>query len=145
MQSLTRTTHTSDRLGNMNATMQRPSRLDLRRLFPWILKVNMTILLVDMILVLVLSQFLNYSIYSMIKGNFLTLTLLLESGITFLVGGAIAMSSSIFMNRLREHVFHSSEEWTVGKEREAEKRASRYIVLGILLFLESIAWSLLTY
>ena len=67
--------------------------------------------------------------------------LLLEAGIVFLVGGGIAFSSSIFAGKVREHVLHSEEKWSIEKLIKGEKRADLYILAGIFFFVESIAVS----
>ncbi|MGD8543876.1 MAG: hypothetical protein PVG48_02005 [Candidatus Bathyarchaeota archaeon] len=75
----------------------------------------------------------------MVKDGFFSMVLLFESGTIFLVGGLVAMSSSIFSSKIREYVFHSGEEWSKEKHERSEARAVLYILTGVVLFLESLA------
>lgn len=104
----------------------------------WVLKVNFTFLVIDLLLLPFLSLFFKVSVLTLVKGGFFSMMLLLDSGIIFLAGGLIAMSSSIFPSKIREHVFHSNERWSQGKHKKSEKKANLYILTGVLLFLESI-------
>lgn len=64
--------------------------------------------------------------------------LLLEAGIIFLVGGFIPLFSSIFPSKIREHIFHSDEEWSQEKHRKTQVKVNVYIILGAMLFVESL-------
>jgi hypothetical protein len=76
------------------------------------------------------------------SGYFSKITLL-ETGIAFLIGGAIAFSGSIFPSKAKEHVLKSDEKWSIERLRESEKRANKYIFLAVFLFVESIIISFL--
>ena len=112
---------------------------DWRRSVTWVLKINLAFLVVDLLLLPFLSLFLKASVLALVKGGFFSMILLLESGVIFLMGGLIAFSSSIFPSKVKEHVFHSGEDWSQEKHKKSEKRANLYILTGVLLFLESIA------
>ena len=112
---------------------------DRRRSVTWVLKINLAFLVVDLLLLPFLSLFLKVSVLALVKGGFFSMILLLESGVIFLMGGLIAISSSIFPSKVKEHVFHSGEEWSQEKHKKSEKRANLYILTGAILFLESIA------
>jgi len=109
-----------------------------RRLVTWVLKVNLVFLVIDLLLLPFLSLFFKVSVFTLVKGGFFSMVLLFEAGIIFLVGGLIAMSSSIFPSKIREHVFHSGEEWSKEKHERSEARANLYILTGVVLFLESL-------
>lgn len=109
-----------------------------RRSVIWVLKVNLAFLVIDLLLLPFLSLFFKVSVPTLVKGGFFPMMLLLDSGIIFLVGGLIAMSSSIFPSKVREHVFHSGEDWSQEKHKKSEAKANLYILTGILLLLESI-------
>jgi len=104
----------------------------------WVLKVNLTFLVIDLLLLLFLSLLLRVSVFNLVKAGFFPMTLLLNSGIVFLAGGLIAMSSSIFPSKIREYVFHSDEKWSKEKEKKSERKANLYILIGVILFLESL-------
>ena len=104
----------------------------------WVLKVNLTFLAIDLLLLLFLSLFLGVSVLSLVKAGFFPMMLLLDCGIIFLAGGLIAMSYSIFPSKIREYVFHS-DEWSEEKQKKSERKANLYILTGIILFLESFA------
>lgn len=109
-----------------------------RRPVTWVLKVNLTFLVFDLLLLSFSSLFFQVSMLTLVKGGFFSMILLLDSGIIFLVGGLIAMSSSIFPSKIREHIFHSDEGWSQEKHKKSERKANLYILTGVLLFLESI-------
>jgi len=109
----------------------------------WALKVNFIFLLIDLGLLLSWSFLSNINILTPATRDFLSLLLLLESGVVLLIGGAIAMSSSIFPSKIKEHVFRSGEKWSKEKLKHGESKANLYILAGILLFLESVGFALL--
>jgi len=109
----------------------------------WALKVNFFILAVDLILLLTWSLLYNINVVAPVRRDFFPFLLLLESGLVFLIGGTIAMASSIFPSKIREHVFHSEEKWSKEKLKKGEAKANLYILAGIFLFLESVGLALL--
>ena len=109
-----------------------------RRSVSWVLKVNLAFLVIDLLLLPFLSLFFKVSVFTLVKDGFFSMMLLLDSGIIFLAGGLIAMSSSIFPSKVRKHVFHSDEEWSQEKHKKSEAKANLYILMGVVLFLESI-------
>ena len=109
-----------------------------RRPLTWVLKVNLAFLLIDLLLLPFLSLFFKVSVLTLVKDGFFSMMLLLDSGIIFLAGGLVAMSSSIFPSKVREHVFRSDEKWSQEKHKKSEAKANLYILTGVLLFLESI-------
>jgi hypothetical protein len=109
-----------------------------RRSVTWILKVNLAFLIINLLLLPFLSSFFKVSVLSLVRDGFFSMLLLLDSGIIFLVGGLIAMSSSIFPSKVREYVFHSDEKWSQEKHKKSQMKANLYILMGVLLFLESI-------
>ena len=104
----------------------------------WVLKVNLAFLVIDLLLLLFLALLLRVSVFSLVKAGFFPMALLLNSGIVFLAGGLIAMSSSIFPSEIREYVFHSDEKWSEERQKKSERKANLYILAGIILFLESV-------
>ena len=98
------------------------------------MKVNLILLLIDFLALLFLSLILRVDAFTLVQNDFFSMIVLLESGVVFLVGGLIAMSSSIFPSKVREHVFHSDEEWSQEKHKKSERKANLYILIGILLF-----------
>ena len=104
----------------------------------WVLKVNLAFLVIDLLLLLFLALLLRVSVFSLVKAGFFPMTLLLNSGIVFLAGGLMAMSSSIFPSKIREYVLHSDEKWSEERQKKSERKANLYILTGIILFLESV-------
>ncbi len=109
-----------------------------RHTVTWVLKVNLAFLVLDLLLLPFLSLFFKVDVLTLVEGGFFPIMLLLNSGIVFLAGGLIAMTSSIFPSKIREYVFHSHEKWSQEKQRESEKKANLYLLAGVLLFLESL-------
>ncbi len=103
----------------------------------WLLKANAVIWAVNaatIIFMLLLGSTLN----SLSSYSLLTKMTLLETGIVFLVGGFVAFSGSVLPSKAREQVFKSeSEPWSMDKLRGREKKANKFIILALLLFVES--------
>ena len=110
-----------------------------KRQITWILKANLVVLTLDFLILFLLSLFLDADMITLVRGGFFPTVLLLDSGLLLLAGGLIAMAHSIFPSKIREYVFHSTEDWSQEKHKEGEKRANLYILAGIVLFLESLA------
>jgi hypothetical protein len=108
----------------------------------WVLQRNLIVWvlngLVFLILVLSGSNLANLAF----SGYFSKITLL-ETGVAFLVGGAIAFSGSIFPSKAKEYALKSDDKWSIERLRKSEKRANKYIFLAIILFVESIMISFL--
>lgn len=103
----------------------------------WILQRNLIIWAINGMLfaVLVLSGF---SLTNLALSGYFSKMALLETGVSFLVGGALAFSGSILPNKAKEYVHKSDEQWSIEKLRKSEKRANKYIFLAVILFTESI-------
>jgi len=106
----------------------------------WALKVNVALLVIDFLILALMFFFLKVNILNPVVFSML---LLLESGITFLVGGALVISSSIFPSKVREEIFHTEERWSLEKHHQTQRKANRYILVGVFLFLESLIPGLL--
>ncbi len=70
--------------------------------------------------------------------------LFLETGISFLIGGIIAFSSSALPTKTKEYISKSEEKqnWSIETLKQGEKRANKYILLAVVLFIQSIIISL---
>jgi hypothetical protein len=112
--------------------------VDWRKSLFWALEVNFVILIIDAILFAIGFVLQSASIIAPLRRDFVIVLLLLESALVFLTGGAVAMSTSIFPTKIREHFFHSKEEWSAEKHKKSEARANLYILVGIFLFVESL-------
>ncbi len=116
-----------------------------RQLSIWILKAHIVVWAIDFVFLAFLVLLLNFDFFVLMGTGYFSKMLLLEAGVVFLVGGAIAMSSSIFAGKVREHVLHSEEKWSVEKLRKGEKRADLFILAGILFFVESFLVALVVF
>jgi hypothetical protein len=105
----------------------------------WILKVNISLLIIDFLMLTLMSSFLKVNILNTMVFSML---LLLESGITFLVGGMLVISSSIFPSKIREQIFHTEKGFSLKKHQQTQKKANQYILVGVFLFLEALILSL---
>lgn len=112
--------------------------VDWRKSVFWALKVNFVIVVIDAILLAIGFVLQSASIIAPLRRDFVMILLLLESALVFITGGAVAMSTSIFPTKIREHFFRSKEEWSAEKHRKSEARANLYILVGIFLFVESL-------
>jgi hypothetical protein len=91
---------------------------------------------------LALTLLFGYSIVDLLRGSYFTKLTLLETGIVFVVAGGIAFSGSILPSKAREQIFKSEDnEWSLEKLKKSEKSANRYIMLAVILFVESLVIS----
>jgi hypothetical protein len=111
---------------------------DWRNSLFWALKVNFIIIVIDVVLLAIGLVLQSANIIAPVRRDFVMILLLLESALVFLTGGAVAMSTSIFPTKIREHFFRSKEKWSTEKHRKSEARANLYILVGIFLFIESL-------
>lgn len=104
----------------------------------WALRANAIIIVIDLIVLAVWLLLQSANLVASVRRDFFTVLLLLESALVFLMGGAVAMSASIFPTKIREYFFRSKEKWSTEKHRKSEARANLYVLVGIFLFLESV-------
>jgi hypothetical protein len=114
-----------------------------KKLLFWLTKANMVMWIINILLLAVFFLF-NHNLIALINSAFFSKTLLLEAGITFLVGGLIVFSSGIISSKVKKEFFHKQQDWSAEKLREDEKKANQYIILGATLFLQSLAVSFLS-
>lgn len=108
---------------------------DCWRFAVWVLKINTSLLIINFLILTLPSFFLEFSL---LNPAVFSMLLLLESGITFLVAGLLVISSSIFPSKIREQIFHNEEGWSLEKHQQTQKKANRYVLIGIFLFFESV-------
>ncbi len=75
---------------------------------------------------------------TVIYSGFFPKITLLETGIAFLIGGALAFSGSILPSKAKENILKTGDEWSMEKLKKSEKRANKFIALAITFFLESL-------
>ena len=100
------------------------------------IKWNIYIIIVNIVFIFIIAFFSG----EIVIGLFSTL-LLIEAAIAFLLGSVVEMSASLFFGKIREHVFHSEESWSLEKYDKERRRATPYIILGFLLFSETFLFS----
>ncbi len=114
----------------------------LHNAFIWYLKGNFIIWLINSLLFAILmitgSNWVN-----LVSSGFFSKIALLETGISFLVGGAIAFSGSFLQSKTKDYIHKTDEKWSIDNLRRNEKKANKYIFLAIVLLIESIIISLL--
>lgn len=115
---------------------------DWRKSLFWALKVNFIIIVIDLVIFASWLLLQSANLVVPVRRDFVTVLLFLESALVFLTGGAVAMSTSIFPTKIREHFFRSKEKWSTEKHRKSEARANLYILVGIFLFVESLGLAL---
>lgn len=119
--------------------MARPS---LRIWSIWILKANLIIWAINALVLGILIPS-GSSPASLVFSHYFSIITLLETGVAFFIGGAIAFSGSILPGKVKDYAHKSNERWSVDKLRESERRANRYLVLALILFAESVLISFL--
>ena len=100
-----------------------------RRSLIWVLKVNLILLAVNVIVFATLRLSFGWA-----TSGFFSIIFLLETGVSFLVGGAIAFSGSALPSKMLK----KKEEWSIDKLRGSEKKANKYLILAVFLFVECL-------
>jgi len=113
-----------------------------RTLLVWLLKATLIVWAFNALLLAVLSMS-GYTFANLIISGFLSKMLLLETGVAFLIGGAMAFSGSVLPSKAKEHLLKSEEKWSIEKLKKNEKTANKYIVLAVFLFVNSLIISIL--
>jgi hypothetical protein len=106
------------------------------------LKANIIVWLINLTVLAFLS-IIGPGWVSLINSGYFPKILLLETGIAFLIGGAMAFSGSVSPSKIKEQVTHSKEKWSMENLRKSEKKANMYIILAVLLFVQSLLVSFL--
>jgi len=108
----------------------------------WVLKANLVVWAINALIfgILVLS---GSSFFGLIYSGLFSILALLETGLAFLVGGAIAFSGSVLTSKTKEYVRKSEENWSMEGLKKSEKKANKYIILAVILFAESLLISFL--
>jgi hypothetical protein len=103
----------------------------------WLLKAILVTWIINLILVLILVL-LDYNL----TGFFSKITFL-ETGITLLVGGAIAFLGSASASKNKELISKTKEEWSIDNLKKSEKKANKYFIIAAIMFVQSIIISIL--
>jgi hypothetical protein len=115
--------------------MTRPA---LQMLLVWFLKGNLVVWAINGVLFAIMGLSGSSWVNLIASGYFSKITFL-ETGATFLVGGALAFSGSLLPSKAREQILKTDNEpWSMEKLRRGEKRANKYIMLALILFVESL-------
>ena len=103
----------------------------------WILKANLVIWLINVVAFGVFVA-AGFELNIILNQSFFSKLVLLETGVTFLVGGFFAFSGSALQNKTREHLLKKEEKWSIETLKNKEKRANKYIILAAVLFVQSL-------
>jgi hypothetical protein len=104
----------------------------------WFLKGNLVVWVINSVLFAVLGLS-GFGWANLIASGYFSKITFLETGAAFLVGGALAFSGSLLPNKAREQILKTADEpWSMEKLRKSEKRANKYIILALILFVESL-------
>jgi predicted metal-binding membrane protein len=107
----------------------------------WIAKGNLIIWIFNAVILAMLV--LNSSFAYLLNSEYFSKITLLETGIALLVAGGIAFSGTVLPSKAKEQILKSeSEHWSFEKLKKSEKKANRYVILALVLFVESVALSL---
>ena len=110
----------------------------------WILKLNIIIWVVNGLLFALLS-FASRDPVATLFSSFLSKILLFETGVTFLIGGLLAFTGSILYSKTREYIAKKEENWSIETLKKSEKKANKYLLLALVLFIQSIIVSIIGY
>jgi len=107
-----------------------------QKLLIWVFKANLAIWAINALIfgILILANF--------DVSNYFAKISLLETGICFLVGGAIAFSGSASTTKAKEQIRKTDEQWSIENLKTREKRANKYLILAGILLIECLIVSL---
>lgn len=94
---------------------------------------SLIIIIIDAILIVFLMAGTNQITYT------LSFVILIEGGMSLIVGGAVALYSPSF-GKISEVLFHS-KPWNAKRQKETEKQMAVLIVIGIVLIIEALLLS----
>ena len=104
----------------------------------WFLKGNLVVWAVNGVLFAILGLS-GFGWANLIVSGYFSKITFVETGVAFLVGGALAFSGSLLPNKAREQILKTADEpWSMEKLRRGEKRANKCIILALILFVESL-------
>ena len=110
-----------------------------RKSFIWILKANLVLWAINVVSFAVLFALG----FNLVNSGYFSKIALLETGVSFLVGGAMAFSGSALPSKAKDQVLRTNEDWSIDKLRSSEKRANKYLILAVILFVECLVASFL--
>lgn len=113
-----------------------------RPLVVWLLKAILVTWLLN-VLFLAILYLSGYRLEGLINSDYLSKITLLEAGIAFVAGGAIAFSASVLPSKARENILKTGEPWTMEKLKKSEKTANKFITLAVIMLLVSLLVSIL--
>ena len=94
---------------------------------------SLIVFFIDAILIIIINWGMNQI------GDTLSFLLLVEGGICFVVGGAVALYSPS-VGKINEVLFHS-KPWNAKRQKEIEKQMAVIIISGIFLIIEALLLS----
>lgn len=103
----------------------------------WILKANLVIWMANIVFFLIISL-MGIDFGSIIYSSFFSKITLGETGIALVIAGGLAFSDSALSSKAKEQLLKSEEKWSVEKLRASEKKANKFILLSLILFLECL-------
>lgn len=110
-----------------------------QKTFMWVIKADLVVWAINAVSFAILAlSGLNWATF-----GFFSKIALLETGISFLLGGALAFSGSALPSKAKGQVLRKDEEWSIDKLRSSEKRANKYLILAVILFVECLIASFL--
>ena len=110
-----------------------------RMSFIWIIKANLVVWAINAIIFAILF----FAGLRWATPGFFSKITLVETGISFLIGGALAFSGSALPSKEKSQVLRSRDDWSIDKLRSSEKRANKYLILAVIFFLECLLVSFL--
>jgi len=113
-----------------------------KSLLKWTIK-NTLIIWVANVLIFTIITLLDQNVS--VLSAFFTKAALFETGIAFLVGGIMAFSSSALPSKAREHISKSEQQWSIDNLKAGERKANKYLLLAVVLFVQSLIISILGY
>ena len=104
----------------------------------WILKANVVIWIANIVIFVIIAALMNIDFGSIIYASFFSKFALAETGIALVIAGGLAFSDSALSSKAKEQLLKSNEKWSIDKLRASEKKANKFIILALTIFLESL-------
>jgi hypothetical protein len=115
--------------------------LALQSLLKWVIKLNIIIWAANFLIFAILAL----TNHSTLLPAYFSKIAFFETGAACLVGGVLAFSSSVLPSKTMEILVKSEDRWSIDTLKKGEKRANKYLLLALILFIQSLMISILGY
>ena len=116
--------------------------INVSNMFRKLMKMNIMFILVNILLSTSWALLNSSDLVASLKDK-VPFLLLIESALLLLFGGLSSFSDTIFVNKVRQYIYQSKENWNAQKSMENIRKNDVYILEGLLLIAESFLFGYL--